>query len=82
MRLCSELKRTVFWLISDCQCLKLELMNAGVNQVVQEKYRAKCQMMLNRYGLHVNEHEKTLPLQKELECLSSNVEELKAHSMS
>ena len=81
MGVCSESKRAISRLVSESQCLQVELLNAGVNQMVQEEYHAKCRMMLNRYGLRTKELEKTLPLQKELESLSSTVEDLKAHSM-
>ena len=73
---CNQLNMAISFLVSECHHLKSELLKAG-----EEKKHTGCEAMMEQHAVKVRELEKTLPLQEELDCLSSHMEELKIHSM-
>ena len=75
---CNQLNMEISSLVSECHNLEYELIKAGEKEIKRCK---ECEMMMNNHTVKVKELEKTLPLQVELECLCSYMEELKTHSM-
>ena len=73
---CNQLNMAISFLVSECHHLEFELLKAG-----EEKKHNECEAMMEQHAVKVRELEKTLPLQEELECLCSHMEELKIHSM-
>lgn len=73
---CNQLNVAISLLVSECHQLEFELLKAE-----EGRKRINCEIMMEMHAVRVGKQEKTLPLQKELECLCSHMEDLKMQSM-
>ena len=73
---CNQLNVAISFLVSECHQLEFELLKAE-----EERRRINYETMMEMHAVRVGKQEKTLPLQKELECLCSHMEDLKMQSM-
>lgn len=80
MEECFQLRKEISLLVSECHNLKLELKKVKENAQNKKNMYKEHRTTMKRHATRVRELEKTLPLQKELECLESFTRETKAQS--